>query len=560
MHSPLVTPALVTRKAVARLPRVPLLLLCAAYIVPGMLGREPWKDADIASFGQMWSIALGHASWMHPQVGGVAPALGGILPYWMGAAVIQLLSPVMDPALAARLPFALMLAAVLALTWRASYLLALTEAARPLPLVFGGEAPAKDYARALADGALLALIASLGLLQLGHETTPEILQLLGATLILFSLAGATLRPAQARLAIMVGMPMMATSGSPSVALCMGAAAMVVSWRSRTPLMRRFIPWCAAAAGLSVGLVWAMQAQELAAWGWRMAEHFRPKAILELVIWFTWPTLPLAALTVWHWRRQLGRRHMALPLLCAAVPLASCIFMGGNDRALLAALPALAVLAAFALPVLQRSLGAALDWFSVCFFTTLALLIWLGYVAIQTGFPPRTAVNVLKFVPDIKLHFSWWTLVPALVGTLLWMGLVRWRTSRRSHALWKSLALPAGGVALAWLLFMTLWLPLLDQARSYRILLNRIGDRLPAGAMVCTPGAPVSLMTGLEYYGGVRVEGTGERPPSAQESCDYMVLRIKAKSLAPHFAGWHNVLQVNQRTRNSEEVAIYRRER
>ena len=45
-------------------------------------------------------------------------------------------------------------------------------------------------------------------------------------------------------------------------------------------------------------------------------------------------------------------------------------MGGSDRALMLGLPALAVLAAFALPTLQRSTAAAIDWFSVFFFTHL----------------------------------------------------------------------------------------------------------------------------------------------------------------------------------------------
>ena len=39
----------------------------------------------------------------------------------------------------------------------------------------------------------------------------------------------------------------------------------------------------------------------------------------------------------------------------------------------------------------------------------------------------------------------------LAGTLAWLWLVRWRTGRHRHALWKSLVLPAGGVALCWLL-------------------------------------------------------------------------------------------------------------
>src|SRR5574343_752443 len=205
-HAPTVTPALVTQKAVRRLPRWALLLFCAAYILPGLFGRDPWKNEDIASFGHMWSLVLGQASWLHPNVGGVLPTSGGVLPYWLGAAFINLLSPWVDPAVAARLPFAMLLAAVLALTWYTTYHLARTEAAQPLPLAFGGEAAPADYARAVADGGLLALIASLGLLQLGHETTPELLQLTGSTLFLFSLAAVQRHPAQARWAALLSLP------------------------------------------------------------------------------------------------------------------------------------------------------------------------------------------------------------------------------------------------------------------------------------------------------------------------------------------------------------------
>ena len=172
-HAPTVTPALVTQKAVRRLPRWALILFCAAYVLPGLFGRDPWKNEDIASFGHMWSIALGDASWLHPNVGGVLPTSGGVLPYWLGSASIMLFSGWLDPALAARIPFAMLLTAILALTWYTTFHLAKTDAAQPLPLAFGGEADPTDYARAVADGALLALIATLGLLQLGHETTPE---------------------------------------------------------------------------------------------------------------------------------------------------------------------------------------------------------------------------------------------------------------------------------------------------------------------------------------------------------------------------------------------------
>ncbi|HEX5311515.1 hypothetical protein [Aquabacterium sp.] len=563
-HAPTVTPALVTQKAVRRLPRWALLLFCAAYILPGLFGRDPWKNEDIASFGHMWSVALGQASWLHPNVGGVLPTSGGVLPYWLGSASILLFNGWLDPALAARIPFALLLTAVLALTWYTTFHLARTDAAQPLPLAFGGEAAPIDYARAVADGALLALIASLGLLQLGHETTPELLQLTGSTLFLYSLAAAQTRPWPARIATLASLPIMAASGSPTVALLLGLTGLVICGRSRHAEMRQHLVWVLGAWALSLILATALTQLDLPGWSWRVGSHFVLKDMVGLVIWFTWPTLPLAALTVWHWRRQTMRRHIAVPLLSAVVGFAAAVVMGANDRALLQALPALAVLAAFALPILQRGLGAALDWFSVFFFTICAAAIWLIYVAMHTGMPAKTAANVAKLVPGYQVQYSTLALVLGIAGTVAWLALVRWRTARHSHALWKSLVLPAGGVALCWLLFLTLWLPVLDQARSYRLLLSRVQAVVPASECIHAPGASVGLLTGLEYFGGYQVDG---RPLGFNASstllntgraCNIIVLRMSAHQPGPEMIGWTKVAQLNQRTRNSESVAIYRR--
>ena len=52
------TPAIVTQNAVSPLPRWALLLLCIAYVVPGFVGRDPWKNADVTAFGYMLELAL----------------------------------------------------------------------------------------------------------------------------------------------------------------------------------------------------------------------------------------------------------------------------------------------------------------------------------------------------------------------------------------------------------------------------------------------------------------------------------------------------------------------
>ena len=71
------TPAIVTQAAARRLPRLVLLLLGLAYVLPGLLGRDPWRNADLTAFGFMASIAHGDAPWWQPAIAGIlsqAPA------------------------------------------------------------------------------------------------------------------------------------------------------------------------------------------------------------------------------------------------------------------------------------------------------------------------------------------------------------------------------------------------------------------------------------------------------------------------------------------------------
>ena len=184
------------------------------------------------------------------------------------------------------------------------------------------------------------------------------------------------------------------------------------------------------------------------------------------------------------------------------------------------LPPLAVLAAFALPTLQRSTAAAIDWFSVFFFTIAALTIWVVYVSIHTGVPAQPAANIARLAPGYVPSFSVFTLALAALATIAWLWLVKWRTGRNRHPLWKSLVLPASGVALCWLLVMTLLLPPLDQARSYRSLVQRVAKLVPAGACIAAPGVSRAQVVALEYLGGFQVDAV---TPAATARCEFLLL-------------------------------------
>ena len=552
-------PALVTQQAAQRLPRLALLLFCAAYVLPGLFGRDPWRGADLNAFGQMLALADGRAPWLAPALGGVATD-AALLPHWIGAFAIQALQAWVDPALAARLPFAALLVLSLVAVWYATFHLARSDAAQPLPLAFGGEASPVDYGRAIADGALLAFIATLGLLQLGHETTPELAQLAAVACLQWALAAAPHRGWQVRAACLLALPALAASGAPAMALVLGLGSLGLAWRSAQANFRALVPWLAAASALSVGLAWAT-----GSWAWRVAPAIEATLLARLWLWFLWPAWPLALWTLWGWRRQLLQHHLAIPLLSLGVALAACIAMDGSDRALMLGLPGIAVLAAFALPTLRRSTSAAMDWFSVFFFTLCAGTVWVFYAALQTGVPAVARASVERLAPGFQPEAAALPLGLAAAATLAWGWLVRWRTRRHRPAIWKCLVLPAGGVALCWLLLMTLGLPLLDYARSNRTLAERLARHVPAGACVAAPGAPASLVAALEFHGRHAVDA---RESASDGICPALVMvlteRGPGRAASARRAerlrdlGWREVARERGPTERRELVLVFRR--
>lgn len=548
------TPALVTQRAAKRLPRLALLLLCAAYVLPSLFGRDPWRNADLTAFGTMLSLAEGRTPWLMPALGGV-PVDSALLPHWLGAGFIALLGGVMDPALAARLPFAALLTLTLTLIWYATFHLARTEAAQPVAFAFGGEANPVDYARAMADGALLATVSTLGLLQLGHETTPELVQLSEVALLLWALAAAPFRVQAARLALLVAVPALALSGAPTMAVAWGLVALLGCRGSSHAAVRALLPWLAGATALALLL-----ASLTGAWHWRVdagAVLAQPWSWLQLLLWFTWPTWPLVLWTLWRWRHHWRRRHMTVPLGMAAVGVLASLTMGGSDRALMLALPGLTVLAAFALPTLERSTGAAIDWFSVFFFSAAAITVWVIYASMQLGVPAQPLANVQRLAPGFVPQFSALALALATLGSLAWLWLVRWRTARHQHALWKSLVLPAGGVALAWLLTMTLLLPPLDFARSPRALVVQIVNLIPPGSCVLAPDQSAPQVAALEVFGRYQVIAGGQAS-TASSGCDYLVLQGSLDHPPATPAGWQLLQQVKRPTDRHETTSVFQR--
>lgn len=503
---PPANPAVVAKAAVKRLPRGALLGLCAVYVLAGFLGREGWKSADMVAMGFMSELAAYRTDWWQPTLVGIASEHKALIPYWLGAWMIQL-APNQEAALwLIRLPFAVLLAVAMSGTWYGTYYLAKSPRAQPVAFAFGGQAGPSDYARTVADGGLLALIACLGLAQLGHETTPALAQLGFMGLYFYGVSALPYGWRLAGPATLLGQIGLSLSGAPTLAILYGAGCLLLGAPNRTSTEGVWSAHAArrnATATLFFGCILsAVIATSLNLWQWSV---IAPAALwidwngyFQLLVWFTWPAWPLALWAVWRWRGQISSRHIALPLWLMAVTLFATLFTGSSDRTLLLGLPALASLAAFALPTLQRQIASLIDWFTLLFFSGCGLIVWVVWVAMQTGFPSAPAANVARLAPGFEPQFSLTLLLLAMAATTCWAALVRWRTHRHRAALWKSLVLPAGGAAWCWALVMTLWLPLLDYTQGYSVLTSRVALQLDTPGCAEVQGLGADQIAAIDW--------------------------------------------------------------
>jgi 4-amino-4-deoxy-L-arabinose transferase-like glycosyltransferase len=230
----------------------------------------------------------------------------------------------------------------------------------------------------------------------------------------------------------------------------------------------------------------------------------------------------------------------------------------RDRALLLALPALAALAAFALPTLRRSVSALIDWFTLLFFTGCALVIWVVWFAMQTGVPAKPAANVARLAPGFVPEFGLMTFVLASLATLAWVWLVAWRVGQHREAIWKSLVLPAAGSTLCWLLLMTLWLPLLDFGRSYGPLARRIATLATPDRCVLVDGLSQAQIAALQYHGSLQLRRSTSGP--APECATLVVAPASQSTLDRRvtLTDWAFKATVRRLTDNKESLLVYQR--
>ena len=530
-----------------------LAMISLAWILPGLVGHEPWKPDEAYSFGLIYHI-IQSGDWIVPTLGG-EPFMEKPPLYYITAAlfakIFSFALPLHD---AARLASGFFMAITLLLTG-----------------LTGRELWGKGYGRI----AMLTLIGCLGLLLRGHEMITDTALLAGFAMAIYGLALSRRRFVLAGfwLGTGTGIGFMAKGLiAPGI---IGLTALLLPlvfrhWRNRDYVLCLAIAFLAAVPWLTIwpALLYLRSPELFMEWLWinnlgrffgfvRLGPSSNHWHYFEILPWFAWPALPIAVWTLWHGRRVVFK-HPGIQLVLTAFLVMLAVLSMASDARELYAIPMLLPLSLLAAPgvtTLRRGAASALNWFSIMTFGFFAGLFWFFWFALITGYPARRAAHLRGLQPGYIPEFEPLLFALALFATVAWLAIIFWARSlpRNPRAVLNS----AAGITLVWIIMMTLWLPWLDAGKSYRSMISSLQQTLPAQHACISSnklGEPQRAL--LEYYAGILTRRTEVHK---RIECDLLLTQGSASNpdAAPG-PEWRKIWEGNRPGDRSERYWLFQR--
>jgi 4-amino-4-deoxy-L-arabinose transferase-like glycosyltransferase len=522
--------------------------IALAFVLPGLVGHDPWKSHDALGIGVAWEIARSGDP-IVPRIADLAWLSDPPFYHWLAAALGQVLQPLLEFHAGARLASGLFMLAALWL---------LHIAARDWSL--GEERSATTSA-----GAPLLLLGSVGLIVHAHEALPELPALAAMCGALAVLPHATRRPvgAGALFGVSLGFGFLSSLWLAPAAL--GVAVLAAhfvcdEWRTRRALPF-LLPAFLVAAAISVSwpIALYLRSGELFSAWWRITAqpHGAPlvnlKYFFSTLSWFAWPAWPLALWAGWALRGRLRDPRVFVPAVSIWLMLTALAFWGPpNDVNLIPLLAPLAFLASQGIPTLRRGAAAALDWFGVVTFACCAILVWLGYFAMLTGVPPKIAANLGRAAPGFVAQFQILPLLVALLLTVGWVYVVFFTAPApiRSVLRW------AAGIVLLWGTVAMLWMPWVDYQKSYRSVALKLRAGIPPGSgCIAAISLGVPQAAALHYHAGIR---TRPYDPLKPKACPLVIVQGSPQhEIYAPAEGWTKIAEAGRPGDRSEIQRLYR---
>ena len=515
-----------------------LACLCLIYVLAGLTGHDPWKTDDALNFGITYT-ALADGRWLLPHLAGENLFHTPPLYHWLAAACAWIFAGLLPTHDAVRLATGIFAAAFLAF------------------LVLAGR---RLHGREAGDAAALVAIGCLGLLVPMHETQPQIALLAACAAFYAGLARMPLQPlaggTEAGLAL--GTAFLA-GGAPALLYLLPLPLLLPAhgdWR-RAGRLRAFallLLLATSCAALWPLLLYSQHPAALAAWWSQFGLQVQSKAWAwlpaqaELLSWFAWPALPLAAWSIWLQRRELMAAKPFLLLLGSGTSLlVLLLFFEPRPLAALPLLVPLILLATSAAGQLRRGAANAFDWFGMMTFTLVAGLLWLGGFALDMGLPPRVANNFARLQPGFVGQGTAVAWGLAFLFSLAWIGMI----VAHPRSPWRALTHWAAGVTLAWVLAVIFMLPWVDYGKSYRTVAVSLKRALPLPHQcIAERRLGTSQRISLDYFAGIKT-----RRGAAAAACD-LLLEQGGGGTMP--TGWEMIWEGSRPGDRSERLRLYRR--
>ena len=502
----------------AQIPLLFVLTLALGYLLPGLVGHEPWKQDETYIFGMVYHM-LQSGDWVVPQVAGEPFLEKPPLYYWVATILAQAMQHWLPLHDGARLATGLFSA---------------------LTLLFTGLTARLWWGHGNGRYAILALIASFGLLFESHIMITDVPMLTGFAIASYGFALSLQRPVLAGLWLGIGAGIGFLSKGLLVPGALGVTALLLptlfaTWRRREFMQTLLI---ASVVALPWLLIWPialyLRSPELFhVWFWlnnvgrflgfsvpQLGADNSPWFWPKTLPWFAFPVLPLAIISLWQQRQQLrqsaplqyGLIAFAVYLLVMQVSASARTAYG------LPMLISLTILAVPAINTLPEHLNRYTDYFARFLFTPLAIISWYIWgKMVFTGTPPAWHILARGLPMDFVMPLQPLAITLAALATFIYLAAWHWLPRLASRAV-VSLAI---GITLFWILFSTLWLPWVDNAKGYRSVYISMQPHLPSKyRCIASQGLGESTRPMLEYYLGILTQRR-ELHPNAD--CDVLLI-------------------------------------
>ncbi|MDO8989561.1 MAG: glycosyltransferase family 39 protein [Sideroxyarcus sp.] len=524
-----------------------LFLLSAVWLLTGLVGHDPWKPDEAYSFGLIYHIIQLH-DWVVPTLAGEPYMDKPPLYYWTAAAFANALSPLLPLHDGARLA---------------------TGFYTALTLLFVGLTGRELFGENRGWPAAIALLGCLGMLVRAHELITDNALLTGCAMMLYGYALSLRRALLGGVLLGIGVGIGFLSKgfiAPILFLFISLALLLFrEWRTRNFLIALPVALVCMLPWLTVWpwLLFQRSPELFVEWAWTLnigrwvgfvkgGNYSEVLYYVKILPWLAWPALPLAAWAVWEARKKVWQQAEFQLLLVSFLVMLVTLSIVPDIKEVFA-LPMLipiALLATASLSTLRRGAANALDWFGIMTFALLAIALWWGWLGLLRNNNAWITHQFKNAQPGFEPHFDIIPFVIALTATLLWVVLV-WRVGRSVR---RSLINWAVSVTLLWLLLMTIWLPWLDNGKSYRHMVDDLKSNLPE-QYNCIAGVRIgdSQRSMLYYFGNLNPKRNATR------TCDYLLVqgdRI-AKPIEDEI-GWEKMWEGGRKGDTNERFRLYRR--